>query len=60
MTDKEKLTPLLNAFKKGDIDFDYAVKFILSVYDDSRRMNFNSLMVGAVIGAILCLIIYGK
>jgi len=56
MKDKDKLTPLLNAFKQGIVDFDYAIDFILKIYSDSRRFNWNSFSWGISVGAALFII----
>ena len=32
MKDKDKLAPLMRAFKNGDVDFDYAMDFILHIF----------------------------
>ena len=56
MKDKDKLAPLLRAFKLGHVDFDYAMDFILHIYSISRRFNWNNFSLGMTVGAILMLI----
>lgn len=53
MKDKEKLTPLLNAFAMGHVDFDYAMDFILHTYSVSNRFNWRSFGIGVSTGVIL-------
>jgi len=56
MKDKDKLAPLLRAFKLGHVDFDYAIDFILHIYSVSRRFNWNNFSLGMAVGGILMLI----
>lgn len=56
MKDKNKLAPLLRAFKLGQVDFDYAMDFILRIYSVSRRFNWNNFSLGMAVGGILMLI----
>ena len=56
MKDKDKLAPLLRAFKLGHVDFDYAMDFILHIYSVSRRFNWNNFSLGMAVGGILMLI----
>lgn len=53
MKDKDKLAPLLRAFKNEDVDFDYAIDFILHIFKDSKRFNSHSFLIGMTIGGIL-------
>lgn len=55
--DRNKLEPLLRAFKTGNVDFEYAIKFILDVYSSSRRFNWNSFSLGLSIGITIALIV---
>lgn len=57
MTDKDKLRPCLNAFKFGDIDFDYTVDYILKVYENSKRFNSHSFSWGLFIGVTVSMIV---
>ncbi len=57
MKDKDKLAPMLRAFKLGHIDFDYAMNYILKVYSDSKRFNWNSFSWGISVGLLVYLII---
>ena len=57
MKDKDKLTPLLRAFKLGHVDFDYAMSFILHTYSVSKRFNWNNFSLGMSAGAILMYIV---
>jgi len=56
MKDKDKLATLLRAFKNGDVDFDYAMDFILHIFSNSKRFNSNSFLIGMAIGGILGII----
>ena len=56
MKDKDKLAPLLRAFKLGHVDFDYAMDFILHIYSVSRRFNWSNFSLGMAVGGILMLI----
>ena len=56
MKEKDKLAPLLRAFKLGHVDFDYAMDFILHIYSVSRRFNWNNFSLGMAVGGILMLI----
>ena len=56
MKDKDKLAPLLRAFKLGYVDFDYAMDSILRIYSTSRRFNWNNFSLGMVVGGIITLI----
>lgn len=53
MKDKDKLAPLLRAFKLGHVDFDYAMNFILHIYSVSKRFNWNNFSVGMAVGGII-------
>ncbi len=53
MKDKDKLAPLLRAFKLGYVDFDYAMNFILHIYIASKRINWNSFSIGKSVGSII-------
>ena len=53
MKDKDKIAPLLRAFKLGYVDFDYAMDFILHIYSVSKRFNWNNFSLGMSAGAIL-------
>ena len=57
MKDKDKLAPLLRAFKNGDVDFDYAMNFILHIFSVSKRFNSNSFITGLFTGITIALII---
>ncbi len=57
MKDKDKLAPLLRAFKNGDVDFDYAIHFILHIFSVSKRFNSNSFLSGFFAGITIALII---
>lgn len=57
MKDKEKLAPLLRAFKLGHVDFDYAMSFILRIYSVSKRFNWTNFQLGVSVGVILMYII---
>ena len=57
MEDKDKLAPLLRAFKNGDVDFDYAMNFILHIFSVSKRFNSNSFLIGLSVGITIALII---
>lgn len=57
MKDKDKLAPLLRAFKLGHIDFDYAMDFILHIYSVSKRFNWNNFSLGMSAGSILMYIV---
>ena len=53
MKDKDKLAPLLRALKLGHVDFDYVMDFILHIYSDSKRFNWDSFSFGTSVGAII-------
>lgn len=53
MKDKDKISPLLRAFKLDHVDFDYAMDFILNVYSSSKRFNWNNFSLGMSIGGML-------
>lgn len=57
MKDKDKLAPLLRAFKLGHVDFDYAMNFILHIYSVSKRFNWNSFSIGTSVGSIIMYIV---
>lgn len=57
MKDKDKLAPLLRAFKNGDVNFDYAMDFILHIFSVSKRFNSNSFLIGIFVGGIVALIV---
>ncbi|MGL5713291.1 MAG: hypothetical protein ACRCX2_09755 [Paraclostridium sp.] len=57
MKDRDKLVSLLNAFKLGLIDFDCAVYYILKVYTNSKRFNWNSFSLGLFIGEVLMYVV---
>lgn len=57
MKDKDKLAPLLRAFKNGDVDFDYAMDFILHIFSVSKRFNSNSFLTGFFVGITIAFII---
>lgn len=57
MKDKDKLEPLLRAYKLGYVDLNYSVDFILKIYSDSKRFNFHSFQWGMVAGIILYLVV---
>ena len=57
MKDRNKLEPLLRAFKSGSVSFEYAINFILDVYTSSKRFNWNSFSIGISVGISLALII---
>ena len=57
MKDKDKIAPLLRAFKLGHVDFDYAMEFILHIYSVSKRFNQNNFLLGMSVGGILMLIV---
>jgi hypothetical protein len=56
MKDRDKLAPLLRAFKNGDVDFDYTMDFILHMFSVSKRFNSNSFLIGMLIGGLLGII----
>ena len=56
MKDKDKLAPLLRAYKNGDVDFDYAMDFILHIFSVSKRFNSNSFLIGMTVGGLLGMI----
>lgn len=56
MKDKDKLAILLRAFKNGDVDFDYAMGFILHIFSASKRFNSNSFIIGMMVGELLGII----
>lgn len=55
--DKNKLEPMLRAFKAGYITLGFAVDFILRVYSASKRFNYNSFLIGLSVGMCIGLII---
>lgn len=55
--DKEKLSPLLRAFKMGYVDIDYAIEQILDIYTTSRRFNFDNFLSGVSAGLIIAMIL---
>lgn len=57
MKDKDKIAPLLRAFKLGKVDFDYAMNFILRTYSISTRFNWSNFSSGVYVGVILTLFI---
>jgi len=56
MKDKDKLASLLRAFKNGNVDFDFAMDFILHIFSESKRFNSNSFLIGIVVGGLLGII----
>jgi len=61
MDDKKKLEPMLRMFKNDKIDIEYAIDYILSVYSQSKRFNYNSFIIGCFVGAtILYIFIFNK
>lgn len=58
MKDKDKLLPLLRAFKLGHVDLEYTVDFILFTYTNSRRFNWNNFSLGMSVGVLLAIIIF--
>ena len=57
MKDKKAIEVCLRSFRHGDVSFEYAVDFILSVYKDSKRFNFNSFYYGAFAGVVIMAIV---
>jgi hypothetical protein len=57
MKDKDKLAPVLRAFKNGDINFDYAMNRILHIFSNSKRFNLNSFLTGLFAGITITFII---
>ncbi len=55
--DKNKIEPMLRAFKAGHITLEYAVDFILRIYSVSKRFNYNSFWIGLSVGMWIGLII---
>ena len=55
--DKNKLEPMLRAFKGGHITLEYAVDFILRIYSVSKRFNYNSFWIGLSVGSIIMYIV---
>jgi len=55
--DKNKLKPMLRAFKAGHITLEFAVDFILRIYSVSKRFNYNSFWIGLSVGIWISLII---
>jgi len=55
--DKNKLEPMLRAFKAGHITLEFAVDFILRIYSVSKRFNYNSFWIGVSVGVWISLII---
>lgn len=53
---KDKLAPLLRAFKLGYVDLEYTIDFILKVYGDSKKINYNSFIKGIFIGFSIAII----
>lgn len=56
MKDKRIIEPLLRAFKNGDVDFEYTVNYILDVYSNSKRFNWNNFGTGMCVGGLLGII----
>ena len=55
--DKNKLEPMLRAFKAGHITLEFAVDFILRIYSVGKRFNYNSFWIGVSVGVWISLII---
>ena len=52
VSETKKLEPMLNAFKDGIIDRDYAIDYIFSVFDSSKVYHFKSIYLGVGIGVV--------
>lgn len=54
MKGKDKLTPLLNCFKKDHVDLDYTVNYIVDIYNQAQsKWFFRGVWVGAAVSSIL-------
>ena len=56
--DKRKLELMLRAFLHGIIDIEFAIDFILKVYSNSRRFNYNSFIIGWTLGLFVATILF--
>ena len=56
MTTKDKLTPLLNAFKQGTITLEYTKQYIDDIYQYSQKSFYLGMVTGIVMYAIILLV----
>jgi len=53
MKDKKHIELILKAFAYGNISVEQAVESILSVFSDSKRVHYFSLVLGMFLGIVI-------